>query len=104
MDLTTPKFYNASDCDSVNEGLQYIHDYYCGRGKRKLFAIGVSLGATILANYMGQTGDKCVVQAAFCTGCHYNYKAFDHLSTNLFGFFDYVLGMVTAQKMKDNFK
>lgn len=53
MKLTTPKFYNATDTDQIKECLEFVKMHYCGGGKRQFFAIGVSLGATILTNYMG---------------------------------------------------
>jgi len=63
---------------------------------RRIYAVGVSLGAAILTKYMVYTKDKCPIAAAFCLGCHFDtIKAMDFLKTNLFGLYDYMLGFTT---------
>ena len=45
-----------------------------------MYALGVSLGAGILSNYMAFTKEKCPFVAAFGLGCHYDtIKAMEFL-------------------------
>ena len=53
--LKTPQLYNAFSVDDVREPMQYVHEKYIkGRGDNvKVFAIGCSMGAMVLANALG---------------------------------------------------
>jgi predicted alpha/beta-fold hydrolase len=48
--------YCASASNDLIEPMQYIHQQYCRDSGRKLFVIGFSLGANILANALGKLG------------------------------------------------
>jgi len=54
----------------------------------------VSLGAGILANYMGIEKESCVLEAGVAVNCHFDTKkASDYLRSNFYGLYDYVLGI-----------
>jgi len=58
-----------------------------------MFAMGISLGSGILANYVAKEGNKCPLTACCAIACHFNtHKAMEYLKTNLYGFYDYVMG------------
>ena len=71
-----------------------MYEEYCDSGKkRKMFAMGISLGAGILANYVAKEGNKSPLTACCAVGCHFDTtKAMEFLSSNLYGFYDYVMG------------
>jgi predicted alpha/beta-fold hydrolase len=50
-DLATPKAYNSYAWKDIEEPMNYVFDKCCGN--RKVFAVGCSMGANILANMMG---------------------------------------------------
>ena len=86
----------------MKEAIDYIFEEYCENGKkRKLFGAAISLGAGILANYIAKEGHNCPLTAAFNVGCHFDtIKAMEYLSANMFGFYDFVLGMFTKSTSK----
>ena len=55
--LTSPKLYSSTSWQDVAEPMSYIKSKYCTDQNncinRKLFAIGISLGANILAVLVG---------------------------------------------------
>ena len=54
--------------------------------------IGISLGASILANYAARVGDKNPLDAQVGLCCHFSCdKAFDFMRSHLFGFYDHLL-------------
>ena len=77
--------------------MDYLYEEYCDEGRRrKLFAVGVSLGAGILGNYLTKEKANTPLTAACCLACHFDtFKAMDFLATNLYGFFDYGIGFFT---------
>ncbi|KAJ3680114.1 hypothetical protein LUZ60_016392 [Juncus effusus] len=59
--ITTPKFYSASFTDDLTEVINHVSTRY---SKSKLYAVGWSLGANILVNYLGQEGKNCILSGA----------------------------------------
>jgi predicted alpha/beta-fold hydrolase len=58
-----------------------------------LTAIGISLGASMLANYAARKGKANPLEAQVGISCHFDSKiAFEYMKTNLFGLYDYFLG------------
>ncbi|KAK4984870.1 hypothetical protein LTR50_006341 [Elasticomyces elasticus] len=59
--ITSSVLYNARATWDVRQVVKW-----CGKRwpNRPLFAIGYSLGANILTNYLGEEGDQCVLKAA----------------------------------------
>lgn len=72
MPLTSPVIYSAGSDNDIREPISYIYKNYCeGHFKDdnksvNLFLIGSSLGANIMANYLGEEGKHCVIKAACC--------------------------------------
>ncbi|KAI4182025.1 MAG: hypothetical protein L6R41_006255 [Letrouitia leprolyta] len=59
--ITTGFLFNARATWDVRQVVKWLRDKF---PNRPLFAIGYSLGANILANYLGEEGDKCLLDAA----------------------------------------
>ncbi|KAI5806580.1 Alpha/Beta hydrolase protein [Peziza echinospora] len=59
--ITTHQLFNARVTGDVRETVEYLRETF---PNRPLYAVGFSLGANILANYLGEEGDKCVLSAA----------------------------------------
>lgn len=61
--LKTPKIYDSGDTEDINEVIDYLFEEYCFDQKQKrqtkhITAVGVSLGAALLANYAARKGAK----------------------------------------------
>jgi predicted alpha/beta-fold hydrolase len=101
--LKTARIYHGGDTQDLSEAFSYIHQKYCK--ERKLFTLGISLSAVILANYLCEARETTPVTASCSIACHFNTtKAIEHMSMNLFGAYDYALGifcsMASAQLLK----
>lgn len=59
--ITTPQLFNSRATWDVRQLIQHLRKLY---PKRALYAIGFSLGANILTNYVGEEGSSCVLKAA----------------------------------------
>ncbi|KAI9832513.1 MAG: hypothetical protein M1819_004302 [Sarea resinae] len=59
--ITTPVLYNARATWDMRQTVRWLREAY---PNRPLFAIGYSLGANILVNYLGEEGPQCVLKAA----------------------------------------
>jgi predicted alpha/beta-fold hydrolase len=46
--------------------MEYVFNKYCKKQKRSCYAIGVSMGANILANYLGVYKKKTMLKGAVC--------------------------------------
>jgi len=55
-------FYDVSNFD---EPIKYIYDKYCKEDQRKMFALGLSMGASHLTNVIGNQSSDCKLTAAF---------------------------------------
>jgi predicted alpha/beta-fold hydrolase len=64
--LTSPMLYCAKSSWDTREALNYIHKQY---PDKKIYAIGISLGANILSHYLGEEGDNCLLTKACCVSC-----------------------------------
>ncbi|RPB05810.1 AB-hydrolase YheT [Choiromyces venosus 120613-1] len=63
--VTTGQLFNARFTEDLRQTVRYLQEAY---PKRPLYAVGFSLGANILTNYIGEEGDKCVFKAvALCS-------------------------------------
>jgi predicted alpha/beta-fold hydrolase len=56
----------------LKEVVEYVVEEYIKDTDRKLFAIGISLGAGILTNFMAKEGEGCLIDSAVVIGCHYH--------------------------------
>lgn len=55
--------------------VEYIHSRY---PQSPLFGVGFSLGASVLARYMGEQGEGCLLTAGCVMGCPWNIPAMSH--------------------------
>lgn len=63
--LVTPKLYNALSVDDIREPMEHVLKQKCKKGT-KAYAIGVSMGANILANYLGIHAQDKLLSGAVC--------------------------------------
>ncbi|KAI9689422.1 MAG: hypothetical protein M1822_010073 [Bathelium mastoideum] len=59
--ITSSVLYNARATWDIRQTVKWLRKMF---PNRKLFAIGYSLGANILTNYLGEEGDQCLLEAA----------------------------------------
>ena len=64
-ELSTPKLYCSYAYHDILEPMKYVYEKYCKNSDRKVFTIGCSMGANILANLIGHEGENCFIDAAF---------------------------------------
>ncbi|KAJ5669251.1 hypothetical protein N7462_010321, partial [Penicillium macrosclerotiorum] len=67
--ISTPVLYNARATWDVREAVKWLRKNF---PNRPLFGIGFSLGANILANYLGEEGDSCQLKAAVICASPWN--------------------------------
>jgi len=96
MPLKLGRLYNAADLSDMEEVIEHIYRTYCLNAKnvqvRRLTGVGISLGASMIANFAAKKGVSNRLDAIFGIGCHYECsKAFVHLEKNLYGLLDYLL-------------
>ncbi|KAL5594756.1 hypothetical protein BROUX41_001670 [Berkeleyomyces rouxiae] len=69
--ITSGIFYNARATWDVRQLIKWTGKNY---PNRPLFGIGFSLGANILANYMGEEGENCVLKTAVLCSNPFNLE------------------------------
>ncbi|KAJ5279968.1 hypothetical protein N7478_005340 [Penicillium angulare] len=67
--ITSGVLYNARATWDIRQTVKWLRKTY---PNRPLFAIGFSLGANILANYLGEEGEDCQIKAAVICGSPWN--------------------------------
>lgn len=97
--LQSPVLYSAGSINDLREPLEYIHTKYCKTSD--LYLIGNSMGANIVANYVGEEGARCFLKAACCVQapmkmCHFG----ENLEKRFFGVYNYGLGRMIKAKME----
>jgi len=102
--LRTPLVHNAANTNDCRDVVDYLYKEHCcrqdGTQFRQLFGVGLSLGATLIANYCAKAGENCPLTACTGIGCFFKSSiAFEHMSTNMGGIYDYVLGKGLAMGM-----
>jgi len=60
---TSPITYCAYSIGDIKEPLDHIRKQYCANSNRKVFLMGLSLGANIITNYVGLEGKNCFLTA-----------------------------------------
>jgi predicted alpha/beta-fold hydrolase len=63
--------FNARATWDVRQTIRMLRELY---PNRPLYAVGFSLGANILTNYVGEEGDKCVLKAAVACSNPWNLE------------------------------
>lgn len=69
--ITTPQLFNARATWDVRQTISYLRTIF---PNRPLYAVGFSLGANILTNYVGEEGDRCVLKAAVACSNPWNLE------------------------------
>ncbi|KAJ5752274.1 hypothetical protein N7520_009191 [Penicillium odoratum] len=67
--ISTGVLYNARATWDVRQSVKWLRKTF---PNRPLYAIGFSLGANILANYLGEEGDTCEIKAAVLCASPWN--------------------------------
>jgi predicted alpha/beta-fold hydrolase len=91
--VTSPRLFNARATWDIRQLVKYLKETW---PKRKLYAIGFSLGANILCNYLGEEGDRCLLEAAVLVGNPWNLDVSNsHLEASWIGKNVYLRAMGT---------
>lgn len=65
MPVTSAQLYSAGHTDDLRSAVMYIRSLY---PQAELLGLGFSLGASVLARYVGEEGDYCELKAACVVG------------------------------------
>lgn len=69
--VTTPHLFNARSTWDVRQTIKHLRKIF---PNRPLYAVGYSLGANILTNYVGEEGEECVLKAAIACSNPWNLE------------------------------
>ncbi|CAK42236.1 putative esterase YMR210W [Aspergillus awamori] len=98
--ITTGVLYNARATWDIRQAVKWLRKTF---PNRPLFGIGFSLGANILANYLGEEGDACELKAAVLCASPWNLEIGSlNLQNTLIG--REVYSKVMGTSMKDLFE
>ncbi|KAL6173859.1 hypothetical protein ACJQWK_00020 [Exserohilum turcicum] len=73
--LTSPLLYNARSTWDLKQTVTFLRRRF---PNRPLYAIGFSIGANILVNYLGEEGENCGVRAAVVCSNPWNLEVVDN--------------------------
>jgi uncharacterized protein len=94
--VTSPWLFNARATWDIRQLVKWFKEKW---PKRKVYAIGFSLGANILCNYIGEEADKCLLEAAVLVSNPFNLDvANSALETSWIGSNIYLASMATWLK------
>lgn len=87
---------NCASISDLKDPLEYIYNKYCldanGNKKNKVYLIGNSMGAGIVANYLADFGGNNLVDAACCVQPPMKYwMTMKNIDKSLFGFYNWLL-------------
>ena len=89
--LSSHTLYCAGSVEDIRQPLEYIYQKY-GKGA-SIFVVGNSMGANIVANYVGEEGPNCFLKAAVCVQAPMKmWECGTHVQDKHYGFYNYVLG------------
>ncbi|KAI9864552.1 MAG: hypothetical protein M1813_003041 [Trichoglossum hirsutum] len=69
--ITSPVLFNARATWDIRQVVKWLRKLY---PNRPLFAIGFSLGANILTNYLGEEGSNCILKGAVVCSSPWNLE------------------------------
>jgi len=108
--LNTPRLYTANATDDVREPIKWIYEKYIKQPagspikEAPVVAMGCSLGASNLANVLGDSNPNKrlpFLKAAMCMDVPMKFdRCLEILKSNLFGFFDIGLGANMVNQLK----
>jgi predicted alpha/beta-fold hydrolase len=94
--ITTSKLFNARSTWDLRQLVKWIRLTW---PERRLFAIGFSLGANILCNYLGEEGADCELEAGILVGNPWNLDVSNAILCNSFiGLHIYQRGLASGLK------
>ncbi|KAF2671918.1 hypothetical protein BT63DRAFT_422436, partial [Microthyrium microscopicum] len=94
--LTSSKLFNARSTWDLRQFVKWIRSTW---PERRLFAIGFSLGANILCNYLGEEGADCELEAGILVGNPWNLDVSNAILCNSFiGLHVYQRGLAAGLK------
>ncbi|KAH7117616.1 medium-chain fatty acid ethyl ester synthase/esterase-like protein 1 [Dendryphion nanum] len=73
--ITTPELFNSRSTWDVRQLILYLREIF---PSRPLYAVGFSLGANILTNYVAEEGEDCVLKAAVACSNPWNLEICHH--------------------------
>ncbi|KAH7411913.1 medium-chain fatty acid ethyl ester synthase/esterase-like protein 1 [Phaeosphaeria sp. MPI-PUGE-AT-0046c] len=69
--ITTPQLFNSRATWDVRQTIRTLRELY---PNRPFYAVGFSLGANILTNYVGEEGNACILRAAVACSNPWNLE------------------------------
>lgn len=94
--ITSPVMYHPQATWDLRQFVQWARRQW---PSRKLFAVGFSIGANLLCNYLGEEGESCELGAAILVGNPWNLDVTNTLMTNsILGLHIYQRALGTAFK------
>ncbi|CDW88437.1 ymr210w-like protein [Stylonychia lemnae] len=105
MELSSPQLYCAASSNDVREPVEYIRNKYClnskGQQIRHLYLVGNSMGAGLVANYIGEENDKCFIRAACCIQPPMKmWITGQAIANNFYGAYDKAIGSNLVRKIQ----
>ncbi|KAI0828163.1 AB-hydrolase YheT [Trametes gibbosa] len=96
--VVTPRLYHAGSSDDIRHVVLWICHTFPGC---RIYGIGFSLGANILAKYAGEEGDRCPLQSLVTLPWDFIHGA-RHLPSTFMGrtVYRYVLGTALARLLR----
>ncbi|KAI5474701.1 alpha/beta hydrolase, carboxylesterase [Pseudohyphozyma bogoriensis] len=70
--VTSKQLYSGAYTDDLRCGLAYLSEF---APKAPLYGIGFSLGANVVAKYLGEEGEQTPLKAGLALGCPWNFYA-----------------------------
>lgn len=98
--LVTPKLYNALSVEDIREPMFYVKEKYL---KGKAYACGCSMGANILANYLGMYPDEGILSGAVCIQAGIKkWEGAEYFRTSLGGIYNRAMGKYQFNYLRAN--
>jgi predicted alpha/beta-fold hydrolase len=79
--LTSPVMYHPQATWDIRQFVKWAKKQW---PDRRLFAVGFSIGANVLCNYLGEEGEDCQLESAVLVGNPWNFDLSNSLMTNSF--------------------
>lgn len=73
--VTSPQLYSAAASSDLNSAAHYLRNRFPKSG---MHGVGFSLGASVLANYLGEQGDRSLLSSGCALGCPWNISELSH--------------------------
>ncbi|KAF2464616.1 medium-chain fatty acid ethyl ester synthase/esterase 1 [Lindgomyces ingoldianus] len=73
--ITSPQLYNARSTWDIRQAVGWLRETF---PNRPLYAVGFSLGANVLTNYVGEEGASCELKAAVVCSNPWNLEVCHH--------------------------